>query len=151
MDANLEKFKELMDVLQIHDILLVHIESDSFEKAPANASKIKIEYKLQYIGDMIINTEEKIVSYQVKALINLYDTTEIDKDECPIMKIVLGYILSFSCVDISRCTTLLSDETVKDLFIKVQIPKTLWPFLRQQYYDLANRHSLHVPPLPWIK
>lgn len=150
MDTNISRFKELMDLLQLNDILLVHIESDRCADLPINAKKLKIEHRFQYIGEPSLNDEEKLISYQVKVILNLIDLSD-PNEGCLVLKLVLGYVLSFSCSNIPQCNELLSDDSLKEVFIKVQIPKTLWPFIRQQYYDMANRHSMHVPPLPWLK
>lgn len=145
------KYQEFIKDLELSNIDLIYINSEKSQKLSETKNGLRIVYQLQYLGEPQIFNDIGLIRYQVKVEINIFYISKSEERKDLVSKMVFGYLIDFKSSNIANFQMMYKDPEIKEFFTKVQIVKTLWPFIRQLHADLSNRHSLQVPPLPWIK
>ncbi|MGB4407578.1 MAG: hypothetical protein WBI82_12020 [Sphaerochaeta sp.] len=155
MDQNKEQFSKLLNELELVDIQLMYLESYKNQPSPEIPEDVSLLVNLGYPKDSPFSKgENSTIVFMPKYRISLFassDKKTISEDSVSIFQVNLGYTVIFRINNEEQFDTYFNNEEIRTVFMKNQIDKILRPYLRQQYSDLANRHSLHVPALPLVR
>lgn len=158
MNQNKEQFSNLLDELKLIDIQLMHIESYKNQPFPEIPEDVSLLVNFGYPKNNPFTKDDSTIAFMPRYQITLTITSDVSSnggkvpdDTGLLFRINLSYYILFKIDNAEKFETYFKNEEIRNVFMKYQIDKILRPYLRQQYSDLANRHSLHVPTLPLVR
>lgn len=155
MNQDKELFSKLLDELKLVDIQLMHIESYKSQTSPEIPEDVSLSVNFGYSTESpFVKNDNSIIAFMPKYRISLFPTLDektASEDSDSLFRVNLDYYVIFKIRNEEQFDTYFNNEEVRSAFMKYQIDKILRPYLRQQYFDSANRHSLHVPTMPLVR
>jgi len=163
MNQNKEQFSKLLDELKLIDIQLMYVESYKNQPFPEIPEDVSLLVNFGYSKDNPFTKEDNsTIAFMPRYQISLATSSSVTSDVSPsgkkvpddkdsLFRVNLSYYVLFKIDNIENFETYFNNEEIRTVFMKYQIDKILRPYLRQQYSDLANRHSLHIPTLPLVR